>query len=36
MFKDKRYYINKTKEVLGMTAAAILFALFILACFIMA
>lgn len=36
MFKDQRYYINKTKEALGIIASAAMFALFILACFVMA
>ena len=35
-FKDKRYYINRLKEYLGIVATSALFTLFILACFIMA
>lgn len=35
MFKDKQYYINKAKEVLGIFASAFLFDLFIFVLFVM-
>ena len=35
-FKDKRYYINKTKYYLGVAATAAMFALFVWAMFIYA
>ena len=35
MFKDKQYYINKAKEVLGVLASAFLFNLFIFVLFAM-
>ena len=36
MFKNKRYYINKCKEYLGLVATAIVFDLLILFIIIMA
>ncbi len=35
-FKDKRYYINKTKYYLGLTATASMFALIVFCMFVFA
>ena len=34
-FKDKRYYIAKIKEFLGMIASAIIFALIVVMCIVL-
>ena len=35
-FKDKRYYINKTKEILGICVSSIVFIFLVMLMFVMA
>ena len=35
-FKDKRYYMNKVKECLGMVATALMFDAVLLMCIVLA